>query len=134
MKRYELNTKMQFTWSFICQNENEYYGSPANPVCHGETWWNDTTEPGLKCLNKILSDFVPDTWALGEKDVQSIFNYYCFDEYITTLETAALRSQAESAGAIFQLEDDGLMPHKVNPDSASYCNGYFHQVRASEQW
>ena len=42
--------------------------------------------------------------VIGEKDLQSIFNYYCFDEYISALETVVLRSQAESAGAIFQLE------------------------------
>ena len=61
-----------------------------------------------------------------------MFNDYCVDEYIATPETAALRSQTKSGGAIFQLEDDGLMPQKANPDSDSCWNEYFHQVRVSK--
>ena len=63
-----------------------------------------------------------------------MFNDYCVDEYIATLETVVLRPQTQSDGAIFQLEDDGLMPHKANPDSDSCWNEYFHQVRAGKQW
>ena len=115
----EYKNAIYMKWLVICKNENEYYVSPANSVCHSETWWNDTNEPYLKCRDEFPSDFVPDAWVLGEKDLQSIFNDYCFDEYITNLETAALRSETESAGAIFQLEGDELMPHKANLNSDS---------------
>ena len=49
------------------QNENEYYGSPANPGCHDENWWDDINEPDLKCRDSFLSAFVPDAWVVGEK-------------------------------------------------------------------
>ena len=46
-----------------------------------------------------------------------MFNDYSFDEYIATLEVAVFKSQTESAGAIFLLENGRLMPHKTDPDS-----------------
>ena len=44
-------------------------------------------------------------------------NDYSFDEYIATLEVAVFKSQTESAGAVFLLENGRLMPHKTDPDS-----------------
>ena len=32
-----------------CHNENDYYGSLANPVNYCETWWNATNGTDLKC-------------------------------------------------------------------------------------
>ena len=85
----EYKNAIYMKWLVICKNENEYYVSPANSVCYSETWWNDTNEPYLKCRDEFPSDFVPDAWVLGEKDLQSLFNDYCVDEYIATPETAA---------------------------------------------
>ena len=48
-----------------------------------------------------------------------MFNDYSFDEYIATLEVAVFKSQTESAGAIFILENDRLTPHKTDPDSTN---------------
>ena len=32
-----------------CHNENDYYGSLANPINNCETWWNAPDETDLKC-------------------------------------------------------------------------------------
>ena len=70
---YDIDNGRQMTKAnnlAYCHNENDYYGSLANPVNYCETWWNATDETDLKCRDNLRFDVVLDAWVLGKRDLQ----------------------------------------------------------------
>ena len=79
-------------------------------------------------------DLDPKAWKLLDKDLQSMFTDYFYDEQEGQLEIAAAKSRSTPTEYVISFEDDGLdSPEKGNPESSSYWTDFYGQLVSDQQ-
>ena len=83
----------------------------------------------------MLSDFYPEAWELSPKDMESMFNNFCFDKTVDYLNLIALQASTEQLDIVSTpLNDGSVIESKTYLDTNPYWTTYFNMVRAEESW
>ena len=88
-----------------CYPENEIFQDPKHVMVEGDApincWqmdrgasgWNDNSSPLTQPVrDNKLSDFSPEAWKLGPRDMESMFIDYFHDEATDAIEMAAFEA------------------------------------------
>ena len=77
----------------------------------------------------MLSDFYLEALELSPKDMKSMFNDFCFDKIVDSLNPMALQASTDQLDIVsIPLNDGSVIGSKTDLDTNPYWTTYFNMV------